>query len=285
MLIIKLAWRPWKLNPASQWLSVIALATLLFIFAQFSWFASAVSPIVQKLNSQKIITVYLDVQTSEGAVIDQIKTKASSSIRKMTYTDSQKFLQELETKSPELAREVMSLGDEISQVAPRFLTLEGNVTNAQIDSIKKINGVDSIENSQTRFQPLIDNLLAVQWFMRILLFALGLTAISALVLTARQNANIHQDAFALMKSLGGGYWKTRLPHLLSLTLTGFIAGLMASFAWVVTHESSVNKIKEFSPALEQIKSTQSSVFVLIIILGVFCGWCSAWLIPVPETKL
>ena len=76
MLLLKLALRPWRLAPYSQFFSAFAVAFLLLLAGLLFWMQQGLKPVLVRLQQEQVITAYLGPSIdpkSDNQVIDQIQ--------------------------------------------------------------------------------------------------------------------------------------------------------------------------------------------------------------------
>jgi len=281
MFPIKMALRPWKLAPLSQWLSAMTLGILLFVFCFLSWFSSALNPVLARLSSDQVVTAYLD--TSEGTsgekISDQIKLQLGSSASRVDHVNSAEFLTELSKIYPDLAREVSSLGQDMKMIAPEYVTIRGQISRNQLENLKRLKGVDSVDSSVERFKPIFESLQTTQWITRIFLAAVLFGLFTVLFLMSRLNASIHQNGRKLIYQLGGSRLQAKFPQVFHQTLLGVIGGILASSAWLLSQSAWIHKIQTFSPYFRDLAPAQASSTIVVLAVGAIMGFLSGWMNP------
>lgn len=281
MFPLKMALRPWKLAPLSQWLSALTLGILLFVFSFLSWFSNALSPVLVRLSSDQVVTAYLDTSedTSGEKISDQIKIQLGSSASRIDHVNSTEFLSELSKIYPDLAREVSSLGQDMKMIAPEYVTIRGQISESQLENLKRLKGVDSVDSSVERFKPIFESLHTTQWITRVFLGAVLFGLFTVLFLMSRLNASIHQNGRKLIYQLGGSRLQAKFPQVFHQTILGVIGGALASGAWLFSQSIWVHKIQTFSPYFRDLAPAPSSSVFLVIALGAVIGFFSGWMNP------
>jgi cell division protein FtsX len=281
MYSLKLALRPWRLSPLSQWMSAMTLGILLFLFSFLGWFSNALDPILAKLSSDQVLTAYLDVAegTSGEKITDQIKIQLGSSANRVEYVNSDGFISELGKLYPDLAREVSSLGQEMKVIAPEYVSIRGQMDPQQVEKIKGIKGVESIDSSIERFKPISESLMTTQFVSRLFLVAALFGLLTVLFLMSRLNASIHQEARRLIYQLGGTRLQARIPQVFHQTFLGVLGGLIAATAWLFSQSFWVHKIQAFSPYFRDLAPASSGSTFWVIAMGAILGFLSGWMNP------
>lgn len=284
MYRLKLALRPWRIAPASQWLASLTLGTLLFIFSFLWWFSEGLGPIVNRLSSDQVVTAYVadSAEESSGRIVDEIKTQVGSTAVRIEYVDSARFLTELEKSYPDLAREVASLGNDSKQIAPQYVSIRGSLSATQLEGLKKIPGVESVDSSIERFQPIQESLVATRWITRAFLAAVLVGLLTLLLIMARLNHPVHAEAFRLIEQLGGTRLQAKFPQVANQTLLGIAGGGFAAVAWLASQPWIVEKIHAFSPYLRELPPAPPTAAVAMVAVGAVFGWLTGWMNSGPK---
>ena len=77
MYLLKLSLRPWRRSPYSQVFTSIAVGVLLFLAGFLYWMQSSLSPVIDRLQNEQVITAYLDPALEpkdEPQIVDSIRT-------------------------------------------------------------------------------------------------------------------------------------------------------------------------------------------------------------------
>ena len=76
MYLLRLALRPWRAAGASQAIAAAAAGFMLCLCGFLYWLQSGLGPIVDRMQTEQVITAYLSSELEErdqGAVIDSIR--------------------------------------------------------------------------------------------------------------------------------------------------------------------------------------------------------------------
>ncbi len=282
MFLIKLAIRPWKLAPISQLLASASSVVLLFLIGFLVWFSSSISGMMAHLSGDQIVTVYLENGEGgpkPGIVKDSIRMSLGSSAVHIDYVGADEFLGSLSKNYPELSKEIASLGEEQKALTPQYLSLKGKISNEQLNRIKKINGVESIDTSGDRFRPIVENLQAVRFVTNAFLFAAFCALISLFILLARMNRSIHDEISNLLRQMGCSEAKIRMPQIVSGVLFGLSTAGVAGFFAMVVQDHFLNRFLSFSPYFSTMSPPNIVHHAIIPLAGVgigaACGWFGA----------
>jgi cell division protein FtsX len=271
---IKLALRPWKSLPIVQWMGVFSLAILIIGMNAVYWLDGSVDQILKKLSAEKVVTVYLE-PSATIELVDTIKTQIGSSSVDTRLVDQKGFLEELEKSHPQLAKEVQALGADADWVAPRFMTLRGDMTNEAVEKIKALSGVEAVDLSEQRLKPVTQSLRTIQSVSRGFLVGLVIAFLTTLFLIARLNRHVQSDSIRLIRQFGGTAMQAKMPQILHQTFLGTLSGIFASCIWLYAQPIMVYHLGSLSPYFKDLK-LQNPLFVLSwIFLATAIGWISA----------
>lgn len=286
MFALKLALRPWRLQPLSQILSFATLGVLLLLAGFFASLASAIPEVRKNLEGDQIASVFLDPASEPAnldSVRDQIRISLGSSAVEVKYVDADAFLADLQETQPDLAKEVAALGNEKDWVTPRHFSLRGTIGEKVVDRLRKIPGVESVAFSARRFQPIVENLNAFAWLARVLFSAVALAMVAVLILLGRLNAGIFAEAEGIVAQMGGSPWQARFPARLNPILLASAAGLLAGVAFLRLSPWFTAKMATLSPFFAGLGAARSAVTApLLLGMGLAVGALAFLLSPRTE---
>lgn len=281
MFALKLALRPWKLQPLSQFLTFATLTTLLLLAGFFGSLVLSLPQVRHRLEADHVASVFLDPAletTNFESIRDQIRVSVGSSSVRMEYVDSDGFLESIRTSQPELAKEVAALGNEKEWVAPKFFSLRGSLSDRTVEKLRAIPGVEAVAFSAKRFKPIVENIAAIEWLSRVLFMAIVIAMIAVLTLLGRLNASIFNEAELIVSQMGGSIFQARFPARLNpILLAGSAGGIAALLLWKLDPWFTA-RMASLSPFLQGMESaTRLSAIALLgvgIMTGVFAFICS-----------
>lgn len=286
MVSLRLSLRPWKSAPMTQWMALGSLSFILVGFNSVYWMGENVSTIVEKLEAERIVTVYLDPSVGKrpdephlqtGAIQDAIRTQLGSSRISSDYTDAQTFLKDLESSYPELAREVQALGADAEWVTPRFFTLKGAVSDSTIEELKKIPGIEGIESSDKKVHPVTQSLKAIFWVSRLFTAGLGLAFVTLLFLIARLNRQCQSEVASMIRQWGGTRLQMRLPQIWNQFFLACSAAVLSIAAWIYCQPLLMRHMGALSPYLRELKLQPPIKMLAVAFSAALFGWVSGWL--------
>jgi cell division protein FtsX len=163
--LFKLSIRPWKRSPYSQIFTSLAVGVLLFLASFLFWMQWSLSPVIDRLQHEQVITAYLDTSvepSAETTIVDSIRTSVGAHAE-IQMVQPEQFIAHLKNDYPELSRELEDLGPEVTTVVPRYVSVSGILPDSSLDDVKSVHGVQSAESSKDRFQTVIGAFRALKW--------------------------------------------------------------------------------------------------------------------------
>jgi cell division protein FtsX len=274
MFSLRLALRPWKLQPLSQFLTFTTLGVLMFLAGIFGWLSRSIPHLRAQLEGDRVASVFLDPATEAAnleSVRDQIKVSLGASAARVEYVDADRFLAQLAEKQPELAKEVTALGAEKDWIAPKHFAIRGAIGEREVERLKSIPGVESVSFSEKRFRPIVDNLSAMEWLCRLLAAATIFAMLAVLFLLGRINSGIFSEAEAIVAQMGGSDWQARFPSRLNPFLAAAAAAVLASALFWKIQPGIAQKIGSLSPFLRGLESAPGIPALGILGVGMAVG--------------
>lgn len=274
MFPLKLALRPWKLQPLSQFLTLVTLTTLLLLAGFFGSLARSLPDVRHRLEGDHVASVFLDPALELNMVNpirDQIRASLGSSAVSVEYMDSDAFLDSIRSTEPELAKEIAGLGNEKEWVAPKFFSLRGTLSDRTVESLRAISGVEAVSFSAKRFKPILENIAAIEWLSRALFAAIVLAMVAVLTLLGRLNSSIFQDAEVIVSQMGGSPNQARFPARLNPVLLAGGSGTIASLSLLKLNPWFTAKMVSLSPFLQGMESATYPTALALFALGLAVG--------------
>ena len=287
MFLIRLALRPWRQTFWTQLVAMLSLASLLILGGFLLGFYQGLKPIVARINAEQILTVYVDPSLNsdqEKGLIDRIGLTMGSAPVQIEMTERADFLERLEKRSPELVKEILSLGDEGFALLPRFVTISGKFSGGSdqiresVLSLRAIEGVESVESSFERFSHVGAAFRVVSrtslWFGVGIAFAI----LSLFFLIGRMNHTLFSESLSVMEFWGAGPLLLRLPLLISLLLIGLGSALLAYGLFRWTYFSGIEQVRLFSPLFSDLEiprmATANGIFIFSFLGSLAMGLLS-----------
>ena len=172
MYLLKLSLRPWRMALWSQVISALAVGFLLMLIGFLFWMQDGLKSVVVRLKGEQVITAYLQPSLeaqAEGRLLEQVREVVggdSSSIRLVNHSE---FLGGLRDSYPELVRDLEDLGQQMTQIVPRYVSIVGVFPDTLLESIKKVPGIESAEASGDRFRSVVGAFSVLRWVARVVM--------------------------------------------------------------------------------------------------------------------
>ena len=293
MYLLKLALRPWRTAPYSQFFSALAVSVLLLLAGLLFWMERGLQPVLARLQGEQVVTAYVDPSVAakdESKLLDTIRVAlgahaeeadplaAAARLREpatelvnVQWVSNQKFVEGLKEHYPELGQELENLGDETQMIVPRYVSAAGLLPIDAVERLKEIPGVESVESSKDRFLQIIGAFLTLRWVARLFSIGLCLALITGLIHLARMNASLHHEALALLRLWGAGPWTTRWPAVLSGLWVGLLGGALAASAWLSSGKWLALQVKALSPLLKAMPLPSVATAPAMLMTGAALG--------------
>lgn len=280
MLLLKMSFRPWREAPFTQILSVISMGALLTIAAMLFHLEKGLDPLVQRLQSEQVITAYLDPTVrpeDEGKISDSIRVSLGARPSQVQVVGVNDFVGALQDAYPELAREVQSFGAETHQLVPRHISITGVFGDSASEKLSQIAGVESVETSKDRHIQVVSGFKAIRWVARVLVVGLAFALLSALVYMAQLNRSLHRDVVQLMTFLGSSKRMAKAPIFLSGLWIGSLGGIAGLVLWNGCGSWLFRQMTHLSPLLKDFPQPGLSASIAVITAGILLGGFSGGL--------
>jgi cell division protein FtsX len=279
---LKLALRPWRLQPLSQLLTLFTIGIMLLLAGFFGSLARGLPDLRSKLDGDHVASVFIDPaveSTGVESIRDRIRVSLGSSSVAVNYVDSEAFLSSLRANQPELAREIEAMGGEKDWIVPKHFSLRGTIRDKEVELLKSIPGVEAVAFSEKRFKPIVDNLAAIEWMSRVLFAAIVFAMIAVLALLGRLNASIFKETEAMIAQMGGSAWESRFPSRLNPFLLAGSAGTVAALCYLKFSPWFATKLSSLSPFLAGIETNATQSFGWVIGLGFATAFLTVLISP------
>ncbi len=225
-----------------------------------------------------MITAYLEPTvepTEEVKILDQIKTVVGSHSEtekpEVKYVGPDQFIKEVSAYYPQLGRELQTLGQDMGQVVPKFISISGIVSPKVIEKVRSVSGIESVDTSKERYKQILGTLIALRWITKALIIGLVLALLTGLMQMARINSSIHQEVMSMMKQWGASPIQIRLPRLLSGMSVGLVGGVLATTAWFLGVGTFAAHVRDFSPLVKTLVAPAPIYGFVFLGIGLFLG--------------
>ena len=273
MFFIKVGLRPWRIAPFSQMLNSLTIGFLLCCLGFVTWAQKAFLPIIDRIKHEQVVTVYLQPPVTvarQNQLAETLKVQLGASPTRtieVEVSSEEGFIQKLKDQYPSLAQEVISLGRDVSNVVPKYITLSGRMSSEAISGIEKLGEVESVVTSQHRFSLLLHSLTYLRWMTLSAGVVLALVLLFCIFQFVRIHSFWQADAVELIRLFGGHSLKERLPGLWSGACLGVAGGVVAVTAWSVLAPVVSAKILHLFPETEQAAVTVSVLPLIVLFLS------------------
>jgi len=276
--LLRLALRPWRRAPWNQFLSALASGILLLLAAFMAWLQVGLEPVLIRLNSEQVITAYLEAsveKAEESRIADSIRTSlGAEAIRQFEVVDSERFIRNLKSKHPVLADDLEGFGSEMSLIIPRYVSVTGYFSDSALDAIRTIKGVESAESSRDRYRPILGAFGALKGVSVLFIGGLILALLTGLLQLARMNSQMHEDVISFLRLWGSGRGAARAPGLLAGMSIGFVGGWVAFSGWILGSRWLASHIRALSPLFSDMALPRLEWAALLWIAGILLGLLS-----------
>ncbi|MCM0606912.1 MAG: hypothetical protein KA715_12550 [Xanthomonadaceae bacterium] len=273
LYLLKLAMRPWRKSAVVQTLSAISFSFMIFLMSLFFWMDRELKPLVTKLRSDQVLTVYLNSDTNasdEKRIVDSIRTSvgAHPDIRMIS---SDGFLEEMKKNYPDLIDEVYQLGPEMKVTVPKYVSVAGTLNSNVIPEIKKLTGVDSIDISYNKLRQAAGPFQTLRLFSKFMFVGLLIAGICGVVLLGRSISSQHKETLSLMELMGASEFEKKTPALLSGISVGLLSGLLSFILWVSFAAKITGALRVFSPALANLSDPKMLIGFALMGVSILVG--------------
>ncbi len=285
MFLLKLALRPWLQSPLGQMASALALGVLLSLAMLVGSLQSHLLQAIERLQGEQLVTLYLEEQLSEseeGKVVAQVQALLAAQphapqSRPLAWVKRAEFLRLLRLQDAKLAGELEQLeGSLLASLVPRYLTLAGFFSQAILDQIRQIPGIESLDHQKNLHQELAKSLGALKKILQMMLLGLLFALAIGLFHWCQMNGALHQEALAILQLWGAGKRTLLAPDFLSGALMGGLGGCLAWAGFLALGMGVLQHLKKISPLLEvlPLQAPQPWVIPLGLLLGGVAGLMS-----------
>lgn len=277
MYLVKLALRPWKESMLSQFLTIFMIGFLLFLICFLFWIELGLDPVIGRLKNDQVVTAYLSsgiTSEDESRVMDSIRLSLGSSTVQnvdIEFVGPEGFLSDMEKSYPQLGKQLLDLGGELNSIVPRYVSLTGTVSEAIVDKIRSIPGIESVDHSVDRFQHVIGAFLTLQWLSLVLGVGLCIAMFIGLLHLARTNSQMNRETLNVLRLWGAGPLTLKVPNILSGVIVGFAGGMVAYLVWSFASPWLIEQVRSLSPILVYMALPHPTLELTTVFIGVLVG--------------
>ncbi len=275
LYLLKLSLRPWRLAPWSQIFSVLAVGFLLLLAGFLFWMQDGLRTVVLRLKGEQVITAYLQPSLeaeTEKRALEQIRGVLGAGVGASVHlVDHSEFLGGLKDSYPELVRDLEDLGQEMSQIVPRYVSISGVLPESMVEAVRKIPGIESAETSGDRFRPIVGAFSALRWVARVIMVGICFALFTGLIHLARMNGYLHREALGILRLWGASTMSLMAPGLISGVLVGIFGGLIAALGWLTFGARLGFQIRLLSPILRGLPPFSTQMSWVLLLMGAALG--------------
>lgn len=260
---IKNAWN----NRGMSIASIGILVSCLLITGVAVLFCQNLQAMVDKIGSENVVTVYLELKLPDKDVERVGKQiEAVDNISKVVFYSKEEGIKEFDNQLGDIKDEFT--GDENPLPDAYKITMSDlSKYDATVQYISSIDGVLKVSNRSDIAKTLteISNIVATVGFW--IVFVLGM--ISLFIISNAIKATMHSRRFeiSIMKSVGATNTFVRVPFIVEGLVIGVISGILSSILMKFVYEGILSTVQTKYIALEIISFNSVVVYVFAGMVG------------------
>ncbi|MEE1124802.1 MAG: permease-like cell division protein FtsX [Acutalibacteraceae bacterium] len=262
---IRSAWN----NRGMSIASIGILVSCLVITGVAFLFCQNLNAVVDKIGSENVVTVYLDLKLPDKevkSVGNQIKK--INNISKIAFYSKEEAIKEFDGQLGDIKNEFKGAENPLPD-AYKITLKDLSKYDSTINSISKIKGVLKVGNKSGLAKSLteIGNLVATVGFW--IVFVLGM--ISLFIISTSIKTTMHSRRFevSIMKSVGATNAFVRTPFVIEGLIIGVISGILSSVLIKFVYEGILGSVQtKYIASLEMISFNSVAVYVFA---GMICA--------------
>lgn len=275
MYLLRLALRPWRMAPWSQVFSALAVGFLLLLAGFLFWMQDGLRTVVVHLKGEQVITAYLQPSIEPdavGRVLEDVRGVfgADAGVA-VQLVDRAEFLTGLKGSYPELVRDLEDLGQQVSQVVPRYVSVSGVFASSKLDAVRKVSGIESAEASGDRYRPIVGAFSALRWIARVIMVGICFALFTGLIHLSRLNGYLQRDALGILRLWGASSISLLAPGLISGLLVGALGGVLATSGWLSLGAALGRQVRSLSPILNHLPAFSAQMSWVLFLIGGISG--------------
>lgn len=261
---IRSAWN----NRGMSIASIGILVSCLVITGVAFLFCQNLNAVVDKIGSENVVTVYIELKTPDKEV-KQIgkKLKDVGNISKIVFYSKEEGIKEFDKQLGDIKGEFTGKENPLPdayKITIRDLSKYDTTVKSisDIDGVLKVSDRRGIANTLTE----ISNIVATLGFW--VVFVLGM--ISMFIISNAIKTTMHSRRFeiSIMKSVGATDTFVRIPFVVEGLVIGVISGIISSILMKFVYEGILSTVQTKNIALEMISFNS-------VVLYVFAGMVTA----------
>ncbi len=262
----------------NNWMSVASIGTVavsLFIFGMFLMLVMNMNKMVDTMESQVQIKVYLEDDFSREDAKDLEKElKQMQGVEKVTFVTKEEAMEKFKERLGD-QKTLLDALDETNPLPDSFevMVLQPEMVKTAAENIEKFEGVDSAKYGQDVMEHLFDITRLIRIFGFALMMVLALATLFIISNTIRLTVFARRKEIAIMKYVGATDWFIRWPFVLEGIVMGFLGSIIASVVLRLTYSGITAKIYDtlaFFPLIPE-EPFLTYVTLIVVIGGMIMG--------------
>lgn len=231
----------------NNWMSVASIGTVavsLFIFGMFLMLVMNMNKMVESLESQVQIKVYLkDDFTRDEARELEADLKRMQGVEKVTFVPKEEAMERFKERLGD-QKTLLEALDETNPLPDSFevMLLQPELVKTAAESIEKFEGVEAAKYGQDVMEHLFDITRLIRIFGFALMLVLALATLFIIANTIRLTVFARRKEIAIMKYVGATDWFIRWPFVLEGMVMGLFGSIIASVVLRFTYSGITAKI-------------------------------------------
>lgn len=217
----------------NNWMSVASVGTVavsLFIFGMFLMLVMNMNKMVESLESQVQIKVYLEEDFSRDDARDlEVDLKKMQGVESVTFVPKEEAMEKFKERLGD-QKTLLEALDETNPLPDSFeVTLvQPEMVKTAAENIERLEGVEMAKYGQDVMEHLFDITRLIRIFGFALMFVLALATLFIIANTIRLTVFARRKEIAIMKYVGATDWFIRWPFVLEGMVMGLLGSLVAS---------------------------------------------------------
>ena len=256
----------------NNWMSVASIGTVavsLFIFGMFLMLVMNMNKMVESLESQVQIKVYLEEDFSRDDARDlEVDLKKMQGVESVTFVPKEEAMEKFKERLGD-QKTLLEALDETNPLPDSFeVTLvQPEMVKTAAENIERLEGVEMAKYGQDVMEHLFDITRLIRIFGFALMFVLALATLFIIANTIRLTVFARRKEIAIMKYVGATDWFIRWPFVLEGMVMGLLGSLIASVILRFSYAGITAKIYNtlaFLPLIPEYPFLNYVTFVVII---------------------
>lgn len=217
----------------NNWMSVASVGTVavsLFIFGMFLMLVMNMNKMVESLESQVQIKVYLkDNFSRDDARALELDLKNMQGVEKVTFVPKEEAMEKFKERLGD-QKTLLEALDDTNPLPDSFevMLIQPELVKTAAEAIEKYEGVEAAKYGQDVMEHLFDITRLIRIFGFALMFVLALATLFIIANTIRLTVFARRKEIAIMKYVGATDWFIRWPFVLEGMVMGLFGSLIAS---------------------------------------------------------